>query len=36
MKTADIEKLKVGDRVRHYDGTAGTITDVGYCAATLR
>jgi preprotein translocase subunit YajC len=35
MKTTDIENLKVGDRVRHTDGTAGTITDVGYCAATI-
>ena len=27
MKIADVEKLKVGDRVRHTDGTAGTVTD---------
>ena len=33
MTAADVENLKVGDRVRHTDGTAGTITDVG---STLR
>src|SRR5882724_10683568 len=26
MQTKDVENLKVGDRVRHTDGTAGTIT----------
>jgi len=30
MQATDIENLKRGDRVRHTDGTAGTITDVGY------
>ena len=27
MTTGDVETLKVGTRVRHTDGTAGTITD---------
>jgi hypothetical protein len=29
MQPKDVENLKVGDRVRHTDGTPGTITDVG-------
>jgi hypothetical protein len=28
MKESDVEKLKVGDRVRHTDGTQGTVRHV--------
>ena len=33
MEPKDVESLKVGDRVRHTDGTAGTITDVAVSVA---
>jgi hypothetical protein len=35
MTREDVRKLKLRDRVRHTDGTLGTVTDVGWSGATV-